>query len=110
MFHPLYMTMLHWPLVLFDNHNYVDVNIMQSDPTVISHHRRLELYSFRSPLTNLIITLVPFSGSLCTSILPSWDSIISFVMESPRPAPPLCLERDFSTRYNRSKIYGRSCS
>lgn len=56
-----------------------------------------------------MITHVPFPNSLCTSILPPWDSTISFVMERPNPAPPLCLERDFSTLYNRSKIYGKSC-
>src|SRR5699024_11956152 len=63
---------------------------------------------FRSPLCHLIITLVPFPNSLCTSILPPCDSTISFEMASPSPEPPFSLDRDFSTRYNRSNIYGRS--
>src|SRR5699024_6727499 len=90
-------------------YNYEVVNIMQLNLTCVFHHRQSELYSFRSPPCQFDNTLVPFPSLLCTSILPPWDSTISFVIAKPSPAPPLCLERDFSTRYNRSNIYGKSC-
>src|SRR5699024_12437965 len=91
---------------LFYRYNREGVNIMQLNQPYAFHHPRLRPYSSYFPLCNLIITLVPFPNSLCTSILPPCDSTISFEMASPSPEPPFSLDRDFSTRYNRSNIYG----
>src|SRR5699024_5497233 len=94
--------------MLFYRYNREAMNIMQLIQLYSLHHLQLILYSFYLTFFTVILTLVPFPNSLCTSILPPCDSTISFEMASPSPEPPFSLDRDFSTRYNRSNIYGRS--
>src|SRR5699024_8805991 len=89
------------------NHNCEVLDIKPISLTFASHHQLTALYSLL-PLLNHIITLVPFSNSLCTSIDPPCDSIISLAIANPNPVPPLFRDLDFSTLYKRSNIFGRS--
>src|SRR5699024_10849555 len=97
-------------LALSLHHNDTDANKAQLNPTFVFHHQSQALYATLSLLGIFTVTVVPFSNSLCTSIVPSCASTISLAIANPKPLPPLTLERDFSTRYRRSNIYGSSTS
>src|SRR5699024_12486162 len=111
--------MCYWPNnqgqyvlhTLFELNNCTVLNIKQLNQPCAFHLQQLIPFSlYSSPTNSLIVTVVPSFGTLVNSILPPCASPISFEIDSHNPAPPLSLERDFSTRYSRSSICGKSAS
>src|SRR5699024_5941503 len=84
---------------LVEPNNCMVLNIKQLNQPCAFHLQQLIPFSLdSSPTNSLIVTVVPSFATLVNSILPPCASTIYFDIDSPNPALPRTLERDFSTR------------